>query len=64
MIGGSGGDSLTACENTAAATTAGIAAGMNAVELDIREDVTICVYIYEFRFILEKFKALKSELLY
>ena len=35
MIGGSGGDSITACENTAAATTAGLAAGMNAVELDI-----------------------------
>ena len=25
----------TACENTAAATTAGLAAGMNAVELDV-----------------------------
>ena len=35
LVGGSGGDSQTACENTAAATTAGIAAGMNAVELDI-----------------------------
>ena len=35
VIGASGGDSVAACENTAAATTAGLSAGMNAVELDI-----------------------------
>ncbi|XP_023337943.1 uncharacterized protein LOC111708715 [Eurytemora carolleeae] len=35
VIGGSGGDSTAACENTAAATSAGLAAGMNSVELDI-----------------------------
>merc|ERR1711976_274887 len=35
IIGASGGDSTVACENTAEATTAGLTAGMNAVELDI-----------------------------
>jgi len=35
VIGSSGGDSKAACENTALATVAGLAKGINAVELDI-----------------------------
>jgi len=46
VIGGSGGDSLTACENTAAATTAGIAAGMNAVELDISLSKDLVIFLW------------------
>jgi len=46
VIGGSGGDSLTACENTAAATTAGLTAGMNAVELDISLSKDLVVFLW------------------
>merc|ERR1719328_136170 len=35
LIGAGGGDSTVECENTAAATTAGLSAGMNAVEIDV-----------------------------
>jgi len=46
VIGASGGDIKSACENTAAATTAGIAAGMNAVELDISVSQDNVVFLW------------------
>merc|ERR1711953_1204619 len=46
IIGASGGDSTTACENTAAATTAGLLAGMNAVELDVSVSQDKVVFLW------------------
>merc|ERR1712226_660619 len=46
IIGASGGDSTTACENTAAATTAGLTAGMNAVELDVSVSQDKVVFLW------------------
>lgn len=46
IIGASGGDTKTACENTIAATTAGLAAGMNAVELDISVSKDNVVFLW------------------
>ena len=46
VIGGSGGDSTVACENTAAATSAGLAAGMNSVELDISMSKDQVVFLW------------------
>jgi len=45
-IGASGGDIKVACENTAAATTAGLAAGMNAVELDVSVSQDNVVFLW------------------
>jgi len=46
VIGASGGDIKNACENTEDATTAGIAAGMNAVELDISVSQDDVVFLW------------------
>jgi len=46
VIGASGGDIKAACENTEAATTAGLAAGMNAVELDISVSQDNVVFLW------------------
>jgi len=46
VIGASGGDIKTACENTEAATTAGLLAGMNAVELDVSVSQDNVVYLW------------------
>lgn len=46
IIGASGGDTKTACENTAAATTAGLVAGMNAVELDVSVSKDNVVFLW------------------
>jgi len=46
VIGASGGDIKTACENTEAATAAGIAAGMNAVELDVSVSQDNVVFLW------------------
>jgi len=46
VIGASGGDIKAACENTAAATSAGLAARMNAVELDISVSQDNVVFLW------------------
>lgn len=46
VIGASGGDIKAACENTEAATAAGIAAGMNAVELDVSVSQDNVVFLW------------------
>lgn len=46
VIGASGGDSKNGCENTAAATTEGLARGINAVELDLSMSEDHVVFLW------------------
>jgi len=64
VIGASGGDIKSACENTAAATTAGISAGMNAVELDISVSQDNVVFLWNDPVPLDPSATARSQVLF